>query len=391
MSGMHYRGPRRLVNHLPWLAAVAVLLCACEHPPPEPAEFRIGVITPLSGPLADSLGLSVRHAARLAEEQTNRRGGLEVGGRRHRVVVLVEDSGDRPETAVDAARQLIHRDEVSALVGPILSRNALAVAALAESTRTLMISPSATHVGLTAGRHYVFRATFSDDLQGRVLARFARRDLEAATAAVLYDVTSAYNRNLAEIFRTAFEEAGGRIVAFETYTSGANGFHDALLRIREAGPGVLFLPNYLDDVPAQVRQARRLGIDATLLGSDSWDGTVFPGIDELAGAFFADDWQAPLVDREAARAFVELYRRTFGSEPNTNAALTYDCFGLLLAAATRKGGIDGERLRAGLATTVDYPGVTGILSYRGTGDPIKDVLLFQIDGGRLVLHRRVSP
>jgi len=139
-------------------------------------------------------------------------------GRRMRIELLLADSRDRSEVAVEAARRLIHHDEVAALIGPCLSRTALVVAAFAEQNRIPMISPTSTHPELTVGRPYVFRVTVVDDLQARALARYTREDFEARTAAVLYDAASVYNRTIAELVDTVASDGIERAAGPDWYS-----------------------------------------------------------------------------------------------------------------------------------------------------------------------------
>ena len=374
-------------------AVLIVLLPSSCKGPPEVAEVHIGVLAPLSGPLEERVGQAAQRGVRLAVEGMNARGGLLLNGRRHQVVVTLEDSLDRPEAAIDAARKLIHRDRVIALVGPALSRNAVAAAAVAEKQRVPMISPTASLDALTAGRRYVFRATLVDGVQGRLLARFARQDLKARTAAMLYDVASAYNRSIAEVFGRVFEEEGGEVVASESYTTGESDYGSYLRRILEARPDVLLLPNYFDDVPRQVSQARRLGLSTHLLGADSWDGEVYAPRPEFEGSYFVDLWHSDVAARlgEPSRGFVEAYRRAFGEMPSSVSALFFDSLELLFVAIERAGSRSGEAIRNELASLEDFHGATGTLSYRGNGDPFKGAFIFRISRGEVALHDRVEP
>src|SRR5690606_40800918 len=111
-------------------------------------------------------------------------------------------------------------------------RNAIPAAQTAENWRTPLISPWSTNPQTTAGKRYVFRAAFIDDFQGQVVATFARQRLGAETAAVLFDIASEYNKGIAEIFRASFEAMGGRVVAWETYTTGDRDFSSQLTNIR---------------------------------------------------------------------------------------------------------------------------------------------------------------
>ncbi len=365
-------------------------MVACAGPPDAAPEVRIGVIAPLSGALVETVGQPTQETALLAVEQINAGGGLRIGGRRHTVVLRFEDNADNAETSMQQAHKLINQDEVVALVGLNLSRNAIPVANVAEQAGIPMITPTATNPDVTRGKRFAFRVAFTDDFQGRAMAHFAREDLAAQTAAVLYDVASAYNQNIATVFRDAFEENGGRVVAFEAYTTGEQDFGDPLARMHPLRPDVLLLPNYVDEVPSQVAQARQRGLTATILGSDAWDEDVFAGQPLFEGSFFTDTWH-PDVSNEPAQAFIEAYRQAYDQRPGGAAALTYDAFGLLFEAIETQASFDGEQIREALGGTENYRGVTGLISYRGSGDPVKSAVIIQIKNGQARFYKSIDP
>ncbi len=374
------------------LGLLSAIASGCSGASPEEAELRVGLIAPLTGALSENLGEPAREGAQLAVTLINQR-GLDIKGRRHQVVLLLEDSQDSPEVAIQVARRLINQERVDGLIGPILSRNAIRAAAVAEQQGLPMISPTASAPEVTRDKRFVFRGTFTDDAQGRALARFAAQELQAKTAAVLYDIASPYNRDVAEIFRQAFGEYGGATVAFETFTTGERDFRAPLERIRAATPDVLLLPNYADEVPKQVQQARELGIETTFLGTDSWDGDVYPQQAEFAGAYFIDDWQvsAQGLESDASRAFEQLYRQTFDRQPKSVAAIVYDSFGLLFEAIKRQDSRDPDLIRQGLTNLTNYRGVTGSFSFRGTSDPAKSLYIFRIEDGGVVFAKEIPP
>jgi branched-chain amino acid transport system substrate-binding protein len=364
--------------------------CGPVAPVAAPPEVRSGLITTLSGDLAESYGASTVDAARLALQPVNDAGGLEIGNQRHRITLVIEDDQDRAEVATRAAQKLINQDRVVAMVGPSLSRNAIPVADVSESARIPMISPNSTNPATTAGKRHVYRVDFIDPFQGRVIARFARDELRAQSAAVLYDVASAYNKGIAEVFRQVFAEAGGQVVAFESYTSGEKSFGQQMARIKQSGADVLFLPNYDNDVPTQAQQARQAGITATLLGADAW-GTLKPEqLGELEGSFFSVDWSID-APGEPSQAFVKRFRDAYNRAPNNIAALAYDAVGLLLTSIRGQGKFDPESIRTGLSAIRDYAGATGAIGYANGGDPAKGALIQQIKDGNVVLNRQVDP
>jgi branched-chain amino acid transport system substrate-binding protein len=376
------------------LGLVAWLGGACASQAPastQPNEIRIGLLATLTGASADTSGKPTVEAAKLAVQRLNDAGGLEVGGRKLKVVLLIEDDQDKSAAAVDAARKLIAQQGAVVIVGPQFSRNAIPVADVVESAHVPMISPASTNPATTAGKRYVFRAAFIDPLQAQVLARFAREELHVQKVAVLYDIASAYNKGLAEQFKQAIESAGGQVVAFESYTTDAKrDLLNQLERVRASKPELLFLPNYADEVPYQAQQARRIGVTATLLGADSWGNLPSADRAKLDGSFYTGHWAGD-IEGAQAQAFISAYQLAYGQAPGETAALTYDAFGLLFQAIQRQGQADPEAIRAGLAGTNNYAGVTGSMQYQGAGDPIRSIVILQIKGEQARFYKLVNP
>src|SRR5207247_9118564 len=76
------------------------------------APLKIGVIQPLSGPVAAS-GNYIRMGAEIARDWINARGGI--AGRK--VDLLIEDNKSDPKEAASAAEKLIVRDKVPVIMG----------------------------------------------------------------------------------------------------------------------------------------------------------------------------------------------------------------------------------------------------------------------------------
>lgn len=370
-----------------WLGLL-VSLTGCQRN--EPPEIRIGLLAPLSGDLADTTGARSVASAELAVREVNEAGGLEVNGRRHQIVLVMADDGDNPETAVSSAQRLINQENVVAIIGPPFSGPAIPVAAVAENAAIPMISPTSTNPETTAGKTYVFRTSFVDDFQALAMSRFTLEELQARRAAVLFDIARAYSRGLAEAYQQAFESAGGEIVAFESYTSDENEeFNTQLETILASNPEVLFLPNVTDDVLLQAEQARRLGINAILIGSDSWEGERMSDNPIFDTSYFSGHYCRD-TSIERVRVFADAYRESYGREPNGLDALTYDSFGLLFATLQAQENIDPQSIRDGLYL-INYTGVTGLIDFEENGDPSKSVAIWRIQNGSRACYKMVHP
>ncbi|GGO76688.1 branched-chain amino acid ABC transporter substrate-binding protein [Marinobacterium nitratireducens] len=367
-------------------AAITLLLSACGG---EPQPFRVGLIAPLSGDLAET-GRATVDAAQLAAKRINDAGSLRIGGQPTRLVLRVEDNHDSAEASVGAVLKLVNQERVAAIIGPQASRNAIPAAGAANDLSIPLLSPASTHPDTTRNRPWVFRVAYTDDFQGRAIARFARRELGLQRAAVLFDIASAYNRNLAAVFRHEFEALGGQLVAFESYTRDAPRVTAQLGRIRDSGAQALFLPNYYNEVPGQVRQARELGLNPVWLGSDSWATIPADQLTALEGAYFSAVYSPDSGD-EQVRAFVDAYRAAYGRDPVDVAALTYDAVGLLAAAAGAADSAGPAAIRNALAKLDGYQGVTGTIAYTDSGDPVKSAVVLQVHAGGTRLRTRIEP
>ena len=371
------------------ISLVFSALAGCTPKEPQINEIRIGVIASITGSIPN-VGKSTVEAAQMAAQEINDAGGLEVAGKKYTVTLVIEDDQDKAETAVAVAEKLINQEYVVALIGPQASRNAIPVSNVAEKAHIPMISPWSTNPDTTTDKQYVFRVAFIDPFQGQVMARFSFEELNATKAAVLYDVASSYNKGIAEIYRQVFEAAGGKVVAFESYTTGEVDFTKQLEKIKNSGAQVLFLPNYENEVPLQAEQARQIGLDIPIIGSDAW-GTIAPeNRAALEGAYFSTHY-APDIADEPARTFIENYTKKYSHTPDDVAALTYDAFGLLFEAIQSQGLAEPEAIRTGLAGIESFLGVTGNMKYSGSGDPIKSAVVLRVVNGEFVFYKLATP
>ena len=374
-----------------------LLLLGCQKS--DDSTIKVGLIAELTGDIP-AVGASCKNAAEMAVKEINDAGGIDIGGKKYKVELFIEDSASKPDQAASAAQKLITQKNVVAIVGPNSSSNAIPASEIAESSKVVLITPWSTNPKTTldaktsAPKKYIFRAAFIDPFQGRVVAKFAMDNIKAKKAAVLYDVASDYNKGIAEFFKQTFEEKGGKIVAFESYTTNDKDFSAQLTKIKNASPDVIFLPNYYNEVPLQVQQAHRLGIKVPFVGSDSWgsqDLTKLCGKD-CEGYYFSTHYSAESA-APAAKKFIEAYKKAYDSKvPDDVAALTYDSFGLLKQALAGAGKLDRQSVRDAMAKIPNYDGVTGKMQFKeGSGDPIKSAVILQIKDGKFVWFADAQP
>ncbi len=349
--------------------------------------IKLGFFGALTGPTA-TFAISGKNGATLAVEQINAAGGV-LG---KPLVLLAEDDRGEAAEAASVVSKLITRDHVVALIGEQASSRTLAAAPIAQSYRVPLISPTSTNVEVTKKGDYIFRMCFIDSYQGKALATFSRRDLKAQTAAILIDARSDYSMGLAEAFRTAFTEQGGRVIDELKYTEGDSDFSAQLTALAPKAPDVLVIPGYYTDAGLIARQAKALGMKAVLLGADGWDSPklVEIGGEAIEGAYLSNHYS---VDdpSPSVRQFVDAYKARFGSEPDSIATLSYDATRLLADAITRAGSTEGKRVRDALASTRDFAAVTGPVTMDADRNPLKAAVILKVDSGRFRFAAAIAP
>jgi branched-chain amino acid transport system substrate-binding protein len=369
------------------LCSGVLLLTSCQ---PSKPSVKIGINAELTGEMP-AVGASCKQAAELFADQVNKGGGLAVGAEKLPINLSVVDNSCKADQAAAAAQRLISQDGVIVMVGPNASSCAIPAGEIAEALGCLMISPWSTNpkttVDSTTGKtkKNVFRSCFTDRFESPVLAAFATKNLHAKTAAVLYDVSSEAPTSQSALFKEAFEKAGGKVVAMETYTTGDRDFSAQLTKIRETAPDIIYLPAPYNDTPLIAAQARQLGIKAPFLGSDAWSSPDIIKLDtgkNLEGSYFCNHYSTEAPNPKA-KQFIADYKARYGNAPDDVAALTYDAMSLAANSVATAGKLDRNAVRDAMASTRSFDGVTGHYVFPvGAREPSKSAVIMQIkDGG----------
>jgi len=365
----------------------ALLLSSCS----KSDAIRIGINAELTGSVP-VVGKSCVNAAAMAVDEINAKGGIALADKTKKVELLVEDNEDKAESAAAVAQKFVSR-RVVAMIGPNASRNAVPAAVVAESNNLIMISPWSTNPKLTENKKHVFRACFTDDFQGVVVAAFVFKKLGLKKAAVLFDVASEYNKGIAEVFKAEFTRVGGSVVSFESYSTGDKDFTAQLSKIKASGAEVLFLPNYYNEVPLQIQQARQQGFSGPVVGSDSWgsEEILKLGKGVMEGLYFTTHY-APDMATDKAKKFIADYQARFGARPDDVAALTYDAMGMLIESIRKAGSDDPAKVLSKLSTLSEFGGVTGVMKFTpGSGSPSKSAVVIQIKNDAFTYFDSVNP
>jgi branched-chain amino acid transport system substrate-binding protein len=391
---------KRTLNGIAWGLIAVMLLSANAWSFGRKTVVKVGINAPITGDIP-KVGEGTKYAAQMWLEDIEKAGGIEIGGQKYPVELVIEDNEAKAESAVKANTKMITEDEVLVIVGPQSSKQAVPAGDVANNYETPMITPWSTNPDSTKDRPFVFRGCFLDPFQGPVLANFITEEFGFTKAAVLYDVASDYPKGLAEFFKQAWEKihGPGSVVAFESFTTKDTDFSSQLSKINNSGAQVLFTPQYYNEVALIVQQAHELGWSGPIVGSDSWGSaeTVTLCGKDCYGLFFSTHYAAAGA-QGATKEFIERYEKKYGYTPDDVAALTWDSLRLVQAAIQNSGtltgkiGTDRKAVRDALALIKNFKGITGDMTFTEEGDPIKCAVIVKIsDTGEYEFYKSVCP
>ncbi len=358
-------------------------------PPPAaaPDVVLLGEYGSMTGAEA-TFGQGTHEGVMLALEEINAAGGV-LG---KKVDVKLYDTQGKTQEAGTAVTRLITDDKVVAILGEVASSLSLAGGRVAQQYGVPMVSPASTNPSVTQIGDMVFRVCFIDPFQGYVVAAFATETLKLNNVAVLYDQASAYSKGLKDDFAKALVAKGGKVTTEQAYSAGDQDFSAQLTSIRDTKPQALFIPGYYTDVGNIAIQAKKLGIDAVLLGGDGWDS---PKLAEIGGAAieggYYSNHYAPEDTRPEVAEFVKKYQAKYGRIPDGMGALGYDATRITVDAIQRAGSTDGKAVAKALAETKDFHGVTGVISIDADRNAQKPAVMLQMKGGKPTFVGIVNP
>lgn len=357
-------------------------------------EIKIGLLNEMTGGNA-TIGTAAANGAKLAIKEINANGGL-LG---KQIKAVVADNKSEPSESANAMTKLLTQDNVIAVTGTFSSSNAIAAASVAEANKKPYLVAGATNPKVTVDektktvKKYIYRVCFIDPFQGTVAANFASKDLKVKKAAMLVDNSSDYSKGLAEFFEAAFKKEGGEIVSNEAYLQKDTDFKATLTKIKSKGADILYVPGYYEEVGKIVKQAREMGITVPIIGADGWDS---PKLVEIASpsalndTYFTNHYSVEDTSPKA-KAFVEAYTKEFGQKPEALAVLGYDAVYVLADAIKRANSTEAAKIIEALATTKDFPAISGVTTINKTHDADKNAVVIELKDGKQVFKTSIKP
>lgn len=240
------------------LCVVAGASAAGAASAPSGAPIRIGLLAPLTGS-GGAYGKEEETAAKAAAAHINAHGG--VLGRPLEIVVA--DDETTPTAGVSAARKLIDVDGVVAITGVWSSAVALAVRPVAlEKSVALLPVGSADELTEGDNKGLVWRFQTNGKNWGQAFANVAYKD-GPRTASILV-LQTPFTLSTVKPFAERFAQQGGKVLDTLYFNPNQPSYRAEVEKIFSKKPDAVFLPSYIPEFSAIVREIYRSGYESKL-------------------------------------------------------------------------------------------------------------------------------
>jgi branched-chain amino acid transport system substrate-binding protein len=378
------------------IAGVPALLRA------QPRMIRIGMVEPVTGPMAD-VGQDSRLGATMAAEAINAAGGIKsMGGAK--LELMHADSQTKPEVARAEAERLVNAG-AQLLTGGYHSAHVATIAPLAQQRRIPYLIDITAADQITAGIaksvregqqkvQYVYRIFPGSAIFGRNAVRFMTEIFREANvnpkrAVILYS-NDLFGKTQTESFLAAHKAAGPGfdVVDVIPYPENAADLSTEVSRAKAAKPDIIAPITRPVTAIMLLEELAKQRVDAMGIISPGAPGLYetkqIQQLKELIEYVMDATVYANYRKPETQRVAVEYVKRSGGRNFDASAAYSYDAILVIADALERAASVDPDAVVAAFKKTNFGSGLavySGPIVFNETGDnPNASTAMLQILG-----------
>lgn len=375
-------------------ALVVVSGCGSKPAPTTPTPtateskepIKIGFLGAKTGDVA-IYGLNTLKGLNMAIAELNKEGVL---GRQ--VKLVEEDNAGQKDQAINITNKLISQDKVVAIIGDPTTGITRVAGSIANSKKTVILSAGSTGTNVVEIGPYVFRDTLLDTIAAPATMKYVIGEKGWKNVALITSKNNDYSVSLSKIFSDAIAANGGKVVIEEFIQDKDTDFSGQITKIKAANPDVIVFSGYYTEGALIMKKAREVGIKAVMVGGDGLQGDDLMKIGGAAVegsiSYAGFSPEQPTANTEK---FINAFKAKYNNElPDLFAAQGYDALMLIAKAIKDAKSADPEKFKDTLATTKNYDGVSGTITFQASREPIKSpVYLLEVKGGKFALLKKV--
>lgn len=355
--------------------------------------IRFGAPLPITGALAPE-ALKQQQGYNLWAEQVNNAGGIDVGGKKHKVEIVYSDYQSNTPRAVQAAERQITQEKVNFLFGPFGSGAAKAASTIAERYGIPMIAATASATQVyDQGYKYLFGTFTPNDTLTNPLAYIVKEKIPGEVKVAILARNDLFPLQIAQEMENSAKKRDMKVVFFEKYAINTMDHSAALAQIKAQKPQWIFVTGYINDLVLIRKQLSDQRIDAPVVSMiagpayQEFIAATGPGSQNISSAA----WWHPALRYEGKDIFgtsenySRLFREKYKTEPDYANASASVAGALFQMAIEKAGTLDPKAVRDTLAA-IDVMTFWGPVRFSETGQisSLKPPV-FQLQDGKPVV------
>jgi ABC-type branched-subunit amino acid transport system substrate-binding protein len=350
-------------------------------PFPPKSRYVLGVILPLSG-VYQSFGERVLQGIEMAIKEAEAPGKIPL------ISLATRDAEGSPLEAEKAVEELVNKERVIAILGPLLSNTAEKAAQKAQQMKVPLLTFSQKELSI-GHADFIYQDSLTPSEQIQTLVDYAMRDLGLRTFAVLYP-NSPYGLHFKNLFVQEVSRREGKITGIVVYQEDQTDFYREIKdffkvkHIQNYNSG-LFIPDSHDRVGTILSQMSTDDIKGLVfLGVSAWNG---PGLISIGGkgaegAIFVDAFSkrnsSPLIAN-----FVQEFQKNHQRDPEILEALGYDAAKFLKEILQSKLISSPLQLKEEITQVQNFQGVSGLKGFDEDGKAIRILSILRVHKGQI--------
>jgi branched-chain amino acid transport system substrate-binding protein len=384
----------------------ALLLCPAYAQDAAMKTVKIGVISPLSGPLT-FVGTSMLRCVQMAVKDINEKGttgkgpGILVGKDRYKVEIVNYDDSADPAKSVAGMRKLVEMYKVPVILGPFGSPQVFAAQEVNQGLKVLFNGLSTSDDARRKNNALYIQERlpglyFGDSMAEACIEKGYKK------AAVLTDINPAFAA-WGKRFQQKFESLGGQVVGFESIDiKTTNDYHSIMTSFKAKSPDIIFVTMYEEPTALAINHALDVGYKGKFMVSSDWGAKSekIVGLDRMEGALvqaMVHTYYRKNPDQDKrgiATSFIKKYLDTYKEDFAQPGLSVYDPTWMFLRAMEIAGTVtDAAAIRAACPKALQegklpiiFPNTDVLKNGLMWGTP---ELLLEVKGGKYVLVKEL--
>ena len=332
--------------------------------------YKIGAVFAVTGP-ASFLGEPEKNTALMLQEEINKAGGING----HPLEIIIEDTKSDETQAVLAAKKLLEKDSVLAIIGPSTTGESMALVPIMNGAKTPLIScaAGAPITQPVKDRYWIFKTPQYD--VSAVEAIYGYMKKHGISKVGIITISTGFGDAGKKALQEMAPKYGITIVADEKYGPKDSDMTTQLTKIKAAGAQAVINWSVGPGQVVVTKNWSALKMGIPLYQSHGWGskknielaGKAAEGVIAPLGRLVVWD---KLSDKNPQKALLKKYTQDYEArykgEPGTFGGHSYDAI-MMLQTALKNVGADKQKIRDYIETKIKkWPGTGGIFNMSPT-------------------------